>query len=103
MMLIKTAYLFINKFVKISLFTLIFFLSIAKIFAQTTPKPTTGNTTPQPIPLRQVSGVVKDSTDQTVIGASVTLTSSADTIKTITNEDGIFIFKNVKSWVLKFR
>ena len=105
MMLIKPAYLFNNKFVKISLFAFIFVfvLSIAQIFAQNIPKPTTGNTTPQPIPLRQVSGVVKDSTDQTVIGASVTLTSSADTIKTITNEDGLFFFKNVKSWVFKIQ
>ncbi|HET8829742.1 MAG TPA: carboxypeptidase regulatory-like domain-containing protein, partial [Pelobium sp.] len=54
---------------------------------------------PQPIPTRQVSGIVKDSTNQTIIGASVTLTSSADTLRTSTNEDGIFVFRNVKSWV----
>lgn len=54
---------------------------------------------PQPIPTRQVSGIVKDSTKQGVIGASVTLTSSADTLRTSTNEDGVFVFRNVKSWV----
>ncbi len=53
----------------------------------------------QPISIRQVSGIVKDSTNQGVIGASVTLTSSADTLRTSTNEDGIFVFRNVKSWV----
>jgi hypothetical protein len=53
----------------------------------------------KPIPVRQVSGIVKDSTNQTIIGASVTLTSSADTLRTSTNEDGIFVFRNVKSWV----
>jgi len=94
-----SAYLLDKKIAKISLFTLIFSLSIAQLFAQSTPRPPA--TPAQPIPLRQVSGVVKDSLDQTVIGATVTLTSSADTLKTSTNEDGIFIFKNVKSWVFK--
>ncbi|WP_026063222.1 TonB-dependent receptor [Pedobacter arcticus] len=61
--------------------------------AQTTPAK------PQPIPTRQVSGIVKDSTNQGVIGASVTLTSSADTLRGSTNEDGVFVFRNVKSWV----
>ncbi|WP_442795999.1 outer membrane beta-barrel protein [Pelobium manganitolerans] len=53
----------------------------------------------QPLPLRQVNGIVKDSTNQGVIGATVTLTSSADTMRTSTNEDGVFVFRNVKSWV----
>ena len=44
----------------------------------------------------EVSGIVKDSTDNTVIGATVSLMSAKDTLKTVTNEDGIFIFKNVK-------
>ncbi|MXV14936.1 TonB-dependent receptor [Hufsiella ginkgonis] len=52
----------------------------------------------QPIPLRQVSGIVKDSTDEAVIGAIVTLTSRADTLKASTNADGIYVFKAVKSW-----
>ena len=50
-----------------------------------------------PLPLRQISGIVKDSTDLGVIGATVSLTSDKDTLKTATNSDGIFIFKNVKS------
>ena len=97
--MVMPAYLLGKKNAKISLLTLIFSLTIAQLFAQTTPRPPA--TSPKPIPLRQVSGVVKDSLDQTVIGATVTLTSTADTLKTSTNEDGIFIFKNVKSWVFK--
>ena len=45
----------------------------------------------------EVSGIVKDSTDNSVIAASVTLTSAKDTLKTVTNADGIFIFKNVQA------
>jgi hypothetical protein len=97
--MVMPAYLLGKKNAKIALLTLIFSLTIAQLFAQTTPRPPA--TSPKPIPLRQVSGVVKDSLDQTVIGATVTLTSTADTLKTSTNEDGIFIFKNVKSWVFK--
>jgi hypothetical protein len=54
-------------------------------------------TPPPPLPTREISGIVKDSTDLGVIGATVTLTSDKDTLKTSTNNDGIFIFKNVKS------
>jgi len=57
-----------------------FLVSSIKIFAQ-----------------REVSGIVKDSTDNSVIAASVTLTSAKDTLKTVTNADGIFIFKNVQA------
>lgn len=99
--MIASAYFLRNKLAKISLITLIFILSIAQLFAQNAPRP--ASTPAQPIPFRQVSGVVKDSLDQAVPGASVTLTSSADTIKTLTNEDGIFIFRNVKSWVFKIQ
>nr|WP_294794795.1 TonB-dependent receptor [uncultured Mucilaginibacter sp.] len=52
----------------------------------------------QPIPLRQVSGSVKDSTDEAVIGALVVLTSKVDTFRTSTNADGIYVFRGVKSW-----
>lgn len=45
----------------------------------------------------EVSGIVKDSTDNTVIGASVKLATAKDTISAITNTDGIFVFSNVKS------
>jgi hypothetical protein len=51
---------------------------------------------PPPIPLREVSGIVKDTTDNTIIGAIVTLMSKKDTMRTATNSDGIFVFKNVK-------
>jgi hypothetical protein len=56
-----------------------------------------GQTPPPPLPTREISGIVKDSTDLGVIGATVSLTSDKDTLKTSTNSDGIFIFKNVKS------
>ena len=46
---------------------------------------------------REVSGVVKDTTNNTVIGATVSLVSSKDTLRTSTNADGLFIFKNVQS------
>lgn len=52
----------------------------------------------QPSPLRKVSGIVIDSTQQSVIGAIVILTSKTDTMRTSTNEDGLFFFKNVKAW-----
>ncbi len=70
-------------------------LLLGKLFAQ---QARTRSQTPLPPPLafREVSGIVKDTTGQTVIGATVMLTSKKDTIKTATNADGIFIFKNVK-------
>ncbi|RQO70471.1 hypothetical protein DBR43_20875 [Pedobacter sp. KBW06] len=74
------------------LFSLIF--SSAFLFAQDQPK---GQNPPPPLPTREISGIVKDSTDLGVIGATVSLTSDKDTLKTSTNADGIFIFKNVKS------
>jgi hypothetical protein len=46
--------------------------------------------------LREVSGIVKDSTDQIISGASITLTFEKDTLRTITNSDGVFVFKNVR-------
>ena len=66
----------------------------SNLFAQ---NPARSSTTPPPLPTREISGIVKDSTDLGVIGATVTLTSEKDTLKTSTNNDGIFIFKNVKS------
>jgi len=68
--------------------------SFTQLDAQDKPK---DQTPPPPLPLREVSGIVKDSTDLGVIGATVSLTSDKDTLKTSTNSDGIFIFKNVKS------
>lgn len=48
--------------------------------------------------VRQVSGIVIDSTGQAVIGSIVMLTSQTDTLRTGTNEDGLFFFRNVKAW-----
>ncbi len=62
------------------------------VFAQQTDK-----TPPPPLPSREISGIVKDSTDLGVIGATVSLTSDKDTLKTSTNSDGIYVFKSVKS------
>lgn len=45
----------------------------------------------------EVSGIVKDSTALAVPSAVVTLTSPKDTLRTVTNHDGIFVFKNVHS------
>ncbi|SHG13409.1 TonB-dependent receptor [Pedobacter caeni] len=74
------------------LFSLIF--SSVLLFAQDQPK---GQNPPPPLPTREISGIVKDSTDLGVIGATVSLTSDKDTLRTSTNADGIFVFKNVKS------
>jgi len=51
------------------------------------------------LPFREVSGVVKDTADNTIIGASITLTSKQDTLRAITNSDGVFVIKNVKQAV----
>ncbi|EHQ28778.1 TonB-dependent receptor [Mucilaginibacter paludis] len=51
---------------------------------------------PPPVLVREVSGVVRDTADNTLIGASITLTSKKDTLRTSTNTDGVFVFKNVK-------
>ena len=74
-------------------------LLAVQLFAQT---PRAGRARPQatplppPLPTREVSGIVKDATGETVIGATVTLKSKVDTVRTGTNEDGIFILKDVK-------
>lgn len=49
-----------------------------------------------PLARRDISGIVKDETGQTVIGATVTLKSKSDTINVITNNDGVFVMHNVK-------
>ena len=73
-------------------------LITGQIFAQVPARARQQAATPLPPPLatREVSGIVKDETGQTVIGASIMLTSKKDTIRTATNEDGIFILKDVK-------
>src|SRR5687768_4215842 len=82
----------VKAFRKVFFFCLAMFFS-SGLMAQDKPK----IETPPPLPTREVSGIVKDSTDLGVIGATVTLTSAKDTVKTSTNSDGIFIFKNIKS------
>ena len=53
---------------------------------------------PPPLATREVSGIVKDSKGDPVIGATLTLSNKAgDTIHTATNADGIFVFREVKS------
>jgi hypothetical protein len=49
-----------------------------------------------PKALREVSGVVKDSTDTGIEGVTVRLVSLKDTLQTLTNGQGVFVFKNVK-------
>lgn len=85
-----------------NLYLILFFLSFSAIaFAQ-------GNggfrnrqsqsNAPQapPAALREVSGIVKDTTDGPMIGAVVTLASKKDTLWAATNADGVFVFKNVQ-------
>lgn len=73
---------------------LVFGLTNALLAQQTPPRT---NTPPPPLPVREISGIVKDTTDLGVPGTTVKLTSPKDTLVTSTNPDGIFIFKNVKS------
>jgi len=70
-----------------------------QLFAQQTPaKPAAPRSSnlPPPLPAREVSGIVKDESGQTVIGATILLTSKSDTIRAATNTDGIFVLHNVK-------
>lgn len=82
-----------NNRLKNTLLLCLLVFSFQGLEAQDTPK----QDPPPPLPVREISGIVKDSTDLGVIGATVSLTSPKDTLKTSTNSDGIFIFKNVKS------
>jgi hypothetical protein len=70
-------------------------LASAGLYAQNKPRKQAG--LPPPLSLRQVSGIVKDTIDNTLAGAVVKLVSAKDTISAATNTDGIFIFKNIKS------
>jgi len=75
----------------------ILFTSFANQLCAQTPQTPAKPQTPQALLLREISGIVKDTTDTGVPYASVKLVSGKDTISTGTNEDGIFVFKNVKS------
>ncbi|MEJ6980367.1 TonB-dependent receptor [Pedobacter sp. P351] len=70
---------------KIFILLAVIFLT-GKIYAQTPAAPG-----------REVSGIVKDSTDNGVIGAVVVLTTGTDSIKRVTSNSGVFVFKDVKS------
>lgn len=85
---------------KIPLLFIILLLSVQSLFAQFGRGNRGGrNSAPvaPPLPAREVSGIVKDSTDTPVIGAIITLMSKTDTIRSATNADGIFVLKNVKA------
>jgi hypothetical protein len=58
--------------------------------------PTRGKNVPPPLTAREISGIVKDSTDLGLPGVTIRLTSEKDTLITSTNPDGIFVFKSVK-------
>ncbi|MGY3213158.1 TonB-dependent receptor [Mucilaginibacter sp. HD30] len=51
---------------------------------------------PAALPFRDVSGIVKDEKDDPVPGAVILLKSPLDSVLTTTNNNGIFIFKQVK-------
>ena len=54
---------------------------------------------PPPLALREVSGIVKNEKGETVTGATISLVSKKDTLSTSSNDDGVFVFKNVKTAV----
>ncbi|WP_316838281.1 TonB-dependent receptor [Pedobacter nutrimenti] len=56
----------------------------------------TKSSQPQPLPFRQVSGIVQDSTGSAVASAQIKLVSTKDSILMGTNKDGIFVLENVK-------
>lgn len=78
---------------KTGLVITMFFLLGGRLFAQNTSiekvKP--------PILFREVSGTVRDFANNAMTGASVTLLSAKDTLKSATNSKGQFIFRKVQS------
>jgi hypothetical protein len=60
-------------------------------------------TNKEPLLKRNIFGIVLDSINESVIGASVTLFSVKDTFKTRTDNEGIFSFNNVKSSVFTIK
>lgn len=90
-----------NHFYQTQLFSrlfkgLIFFLFLTS-FAKTLYAQTPQKAPPAQLPTREISGIVKDTTDVGIPYATVKLTSDKDTLTVGTNADGIFVFKNVKS------
>jgi hypothetical protein len=78
------------------LFPIVFITLLIFFHSASAQIPVRGKNVPPPIAVREVSGIVKDSTDLGVPGVTVRLTSEKDTLITSTNPDGIFVFKNVK-------
>jgi uncharacterized membrane protein YgcG len=87
----------INTLKRTILLCLVLFLSITTYaqVPQTPQRP--ASVPPPPLPVREVSGIVKDTTDFGIPGTTVRLSSDKDTLVTSTNGDGIFVFKAVKS------
>jgi hypothetical protein len=80
-------------------FSAVILLLSCQLFAQQAPvrtQPKAAALLPPPLAVREVSGIVKDESGQTVIGANILLTSKSDTLRTATNTDGIFVLHNVK-------
>ncbi len=79
------------------LFFCILFLGFTNQLLAQTPQPAPKTQIPLPLPLREISGIVKDTTDTGIPYATVRLFSDKDTLVVTTNVDGIFVFKKVKS------
>jgi hypothetical protein len=78
-------------------FLILFFLSITiKLFAQQSAVKTPSASAKPTLSFRQVSGIVQDSTGTPIAGANVKLKSAKDSVITVSDKDGIFIFDNVK-------
>lgn len=75
------------------IFLLLLVISVDGLIAQTTQGLNSGPS----IKSWEVSGIVLDSTRNPVPGATLTLKYNTDSLSTSANEDGIFVFKNVKS------
>ena len=78
-----------------ALFTLIIILITTQLFAQSQSR--RQQSLPPPVAVREVSGIVKDSSDNTIPGAVILLKSAKDSMVMASNPDGIFVFHNVKS------
>lgn len=71
-------------------------LMLAWASAQTRPVTVGSNQQKPPLASREISGIIRDSEDNSIPGAIVILKSEKDSLSTATNEDGIFVFRNVR-------
>jgi hypothetical protein len=79
------------------IFLIAFFLTVAlSIKGQQAPGEILQQGAPAALPVRQVSGIVQDSSGQPVAGATIKLRSAKDSILTSSDKDGVFIIENVK-------